>query len=492
MTTTADTLETIKEIRKSPMSDSIAKTFNVATGLVGYDLEPAAKLLFPVLTPLRNKLPRVSANGGTATNFKVITAINTTQVQGGVSEGRRGGIVSTTVADRTAAYRGIGLEDDVTFEADYSSEGFDNAKSLAVNNLLRATMIVEERTILGGNGAVALGTTPTPAATNVVIAGATLAANTYNVGCVALTFDGFRRATLAAGVVQTTTRTNADGTTETVNGGSANKSALASVTVAAGEGIRASVSNANGAVGYAWYIGTSGAETLQAITTVNSLQFSTVVIGGRQNINTVTADRSVDSLVFSGLLYNAFAPGSGAQMLDLPIGTFGSGSTLTADGAGGVVEIDQILMSYWDNTRSSPTEMHMSARTFRVVSNRIVQNNNGTAVTPLLQIVQQAGGAQSHVGATMVTEYLNKVTNTNIKMIIHPDMMDGTILFYTAEVPYPLSNVPNICQMKMRKEYYQIEWPLRTRRYEYGVYADGTLQHYFPPSLGVMRNISVV
>jgi hypothetical protein len=30
---------------------------------------------------------------------------------------------------------------------------------------------------------------------------------------------------------------------------------------------------------------------------------------------------------------------------------------------------------------------------------------------------------------------------------------------------------------------------LHSRRYEYGVYADEVLQHYFPPSLALITNI---
>jgi len=35
-----------------------------------------------------------------------------------------------------------------------------------------------------------------------------------------------------------------------------------------------------------------------------------------------------------------------------------------------------------------------------------------------------------------------------------------------------------------------IEWPLRTRRWEYGTYFDGLLQCYFPPAYGILRNIN--
>jgi hypothetical protein len=40
-----------------------------------------------------------------------------------------------------------------------------------------------------------------------------------------------------------------------------------------------------------------------------------------------------------------------------------------------------------------------------------------------------------------------------------------------------------------RRDYYQIEWPVKARRYEYGVYFDGVLQNYFPPAFGILTNI---
>jgi hypothetical protein len=69
-------------------------------------------------------------------------------------------------------------------------------------------------------------------------------------------------------------------------------------------------------------------------------------------------------------------------------------------------------------------------------------------------------------------------------------MPPGTILFTTNRLPYPLSNVTNVMQIRTRRDYYQIEWPIRTRKYEYGVYADEVLQHFFPPSSGIITNIA--
>lgn len=487
MNATQNTLDAIKNAQLNPLSDAIAKSYNQALGLVNYDLEPAAKLLFPVLTPLRNRIPRVKGNGGTATNWKAITAINSGQTQAGVSEGKRGGVITTTKVDYTAAYKGLGLEDDVTFEADYAAEGFDDAKARAVEGLLRATMIQEERIILGGNGdAVALGTTPIPTLA-AVGSGGSLGVGTLYVACVALTLDGWKRASVSGGVVQTTVRTNADGTTDTVYGGSANDSAEASVATVASDSVRASVALVPGAVAYAWYWGTAtGSKVLGAITMLNSVLI-TAAATGTQNVTAVTADRSKDALVFDGLLYQAFKSGSGAVIQSLATGTPGVGTKLTGVNSS-CTEIDNMLSAFWDNSKLSPSHMYMSARTNKALAEAIVRDGSASLIKLNTNVNEGVNGL---IGGVRVSAYLHPFLNNEIKIEVHPDMPDGMILFYTETVPYPLSGVGNICQMKTRREYYQIEWPVKTRKYEYGVYVDGLLQHYFPPALGVLFNIAV-
>ena len=134
------------------------------TGLNYYDLELGAKFLVPVLTPLRNEIPRVSGKGGIQANWRAITGINTSNLRIGVSGGNRGATMQVTTKDYIAAYVGIGLEQSVDFEAQYAANGFDDLRSQAGLRGLQATMIGEEAIILGGNGGsgIALGTTGTP------------------------------------------------------------------------------------------------------------------------------------------------------------------------------------------------------------------------------------------------------------------------------------------------------------------------------------------
>jgi hypothetical protein len=95
-------------------------------------------------------------------------------------------------------------------------------------------------------------------------------------------------------------------------------------------------------------------------------------------------------------------------------------------------------------------------------------------------------------GGIMVATYLNRFSMAGaqvLKVRIHPNMPPGTVLMTTTRLPYPLSNVNNVMQVRTRQDYYQIEWPLVTRKYQYGVYADEVLQHYFPPSLVLIQGI---
>ena len=480
-------LDLIKKAQANglPAEDVLSKAFAVATGLVAYDLEPAAKRTFPILTPLRNKVPRVGNNGvgDTATRWKEITGINVNNVHPGISEGQRGAVIATTVVDKLAAYVGIGLEDNVTFEAEYAQGNIGDVKALAVEGLLQSTMISEEKHIWGGNADVALGTTPTPTVANAGTGGS-IAAATYNVACVALTHQGWLRSSLGSGVVGQISKTNADGSSDTINGGAAQKSATTGTTST----ISASVAAVRGAIAYAWYVGTAGSEKLEAITTINSVKL-TALAGTGQALSALTAaDYSAQGAYsFSGFLYTALKSGSGAYYFAQPTGTAGTGTPLTTDNAGGIAEINDALRYWWDNYRLSPDEMWCSAQEIVNISSKVIASGGA----PLFRFQVDANAANFNIIAgAKVGQYMNKLTNTLIDVRLHPDATLGTILFTSSTLPYRLPGIGNLFQIKTRREYYQIEWPLKTRKYEYGVYVDEVFQHRFPPSLGVITNIA--
>jgi hypothetical protein len=63
--------------------------------------------------------------------------------------------MSITTSQKSASYKTIGLESDVTFEAQSAGMGFEDVMSTAGARLLQQAMIMEEHAILGGNLSVA-------------------------------------------------------------------------------------------------------------------------------------------------------------------------------------------------------------------------------------------------------------------------------------------------------------------------------------------------
>lgn len=485
------TLALIKSAHQTP-NEALAKAWtqsgSAVSGITAYDLEAGAKLLYPVITPLRNSIPRVSGAGGIQANWRGITGVNTGNLSVGVGGGNRSGVMSSTTKDYIAAYRTIGLEDFATFEAELAAQGFDDLKARAVEGLLRSLMIGEEKVILGGNGSVALGITPTPTVATGTTGG-TLAALAYNVICVALAFDGYQSGSVSGGVVGAVSRTNADGSTDAYGGGSAQKSAAGAITtVGTTSTISASVVAVKNAVAYAWYWGVAGSELLGAITTINSVLI-TATAAGTQNASVLSvADNSTNTLLFDGLLSQINTTGSNSYSFTMATGTAGTGTPLTSDSAGGIVEIDNALKAFWDNYRLSPTKIYVSSQEMLNITKKILA---GSATAAQRFVFNSDQGMLA--GGAMVRSYLNKFAMdgaVEIPVKLHPNMPSGTIMFYCDSLPYPLSNVSNVLQIRARRDYYQIEWPLRSRKYEYGVYSDEVLQNYFPPAFGMITNIA--
>lgn len=493
-----DVLDRIKTAQLRPLGDprlravggleksTFGQSTNATSGLNFYDLELGAKFLYPVLTPLRNTIPRVSGKGGIQAAWRAITAINTTGLRFGVSSANRGGVLAVATQDYTATYKGIGVETSVDFEAQYAGQEFDDVRAIAAKTGLEALMLGEEAMILGGNTSVPLGTTPTPTL-SALTTGGTLTAQTWSVICAATTLDGIMNGSVSGGVQGQITRTNADGSTDVFGGGVAQKSANATVATTGTTGsITATVAPVAGALGYAWFWGPAGSEALGAITTINSVVITGPASGPTLGL-TLGSDYSTNALAFDGLIYQALKPGSGSYVLNMPTGTAGIGTPLTADGTGGVVEIDAVLRSMWDHYRLSPDTMWVSSQEALNLSLKILAGSQTAAQRFVFETAQDMVG-----GGIMVRTYLNRFSmqgGSIVDIKVHPNMPSGTILFTTRMLPYPLAGVGNVVQIRTRQDYYQIEWPLRTRKYEYGIYADEVLQNYFPPSMAVITNV---
>jgi hypothetical protein len=434
---------------------------------------------------------------------------------GWVPEGQRSGQMSYSTSNKSASYVTIGEEDAATYEAIAAGVHFEDIQARMTFRLLQKMMLKEEMALLAGNagasaGGISLGTpgTPTLSASG---SGATLpAASDYYVKVVALTLEGFQNSggtalntvagtawsavTAASAVATSKTVTGADGKTYNLSGGSSNISAESSgQAVTLGETLFASVAPVTGAVAYAWFVATtSGSETLQALTTINSVAISAPLVSGTQAASAITADNSYNSsYAYNGLLTTALGSGT-AYVNALATGTAGTGTFLTASGRGSVNEIDQMFQTMWNNYELSPTVLYVNAQELKNITTRVL---TGASAAPLLRVNENADGTGYELTASgTVNFYYNPFAvngGLRIPVKIHPRVPPGTIIGWTENLPiqYQSNEVPNVAEVKTRVDYYQIDWPIVTRQRQVGVYAESVLAVYAPFAMGVITNI---
>jgi hypothetical protein len=497
-----EVLDLFKAAASNPLSetgDALEKAVTQATGLVAYDLRAPALNLFPTITPLRNAFPRKQrAQPGTALNYKTILSLAGSgyNFMGWVPEGQRAGQLTYTSNSVAVPYATIGEEDSITDEAREAAKGFEDEDAMVQLRTLLKLMTKEEAGLLAGNASLALGvpTAPTLSATG---SGATLPALTYSVIVVALTMTGYLQSALATGVPTTLTVTGRDSKTFSLNGGASNKSAAATVVVSLGQILGATVPVVNGAVGYAWYVGASGAETLQAITTINSATFSAPLAGGRQAATVFAADYSRNpGLAYDGFMtagYTANVAGN-SYLLALPTGAAGAGTQLSASGYGSVNEIDVMLKAMWDNFRVSPTVIYVNSQEQRSITKLSL---TGAGAAPLMRYNNDVNGTDlgGMTAGNVVTFYKNPYSTDGATMIpvkIHPNLAPGTIMTICERLPawYVQNETPQVAEVITRKDYYTEQWVRQSRVQDYGIYCQSALAVYAPFAVGLLTNIA--
>ena len=497
---TTQTLDAIKAVYAgdAELRKAASNTVNIASGLLAFDLQAPAKQLYPVNTPLVAATPRAGGGTGSATNWRQITAITGSgyDSMGWVPEGVRAGAMSLTTATKAASYTTIGEEEQVTFEAQSGAQGFEDILSTSAIRLLQKMRQKEENAILGGNASLALGTTPT-ATSSASGSGATLPTLTYDLGVVAMTYEGYRNwlangASIVTGLTQTRTINSQDGSTFNLNGGYAQKSAVATQAVTIGQTLFVAVAPVTGAYAYAWYIGGAGASRLEKVTPLATTTFTAALAGTGQTFASLTAsDVSRNTSAFDGFLSNV-AQGLGGYYVALANGVTGVGTPLTTSGRGSVTEIDTMFQTMWDNFQVSPTVLYVNSKELKTITNLVLGN---TSSAPLVRFNNDGSGGRLEVqGGGVVRSYFNPFSTNGgyeIPVRVHPFLPPGTIFGYCEKLPefYQSSNVPNTAEVKTRRDYYQIMWPLVTRAYQTGVYSEEVLAIYAPFALGVITNI---
>jgi hypothetical protein len=460
---TIDALKALLAAPGLPIDVNVRKDVSTATGLVAYNLEPIARLLEPAYSPLRNRIPRVgNTKGGTAVNWKVIESLDTKKAGVFTAEGVKAATVNVTVVDRTGAFKTISLGDYVTMKAQWAGRGFEDVKARSVARLLKTGIVREEQGILGGRNA-ALPAVTAPTVANEAAGGA-IADGTYNVFCRAIGYMPGEGIT-AKGRFSAATSTGA------LAGGNDNV-------------ITASVPWVEGASRYEWYVGTAGNERLQAVTYINSVRLTAALSGTsvtKAAVDAADTGNGGDTLAFDGLY--AQLDGTKNKNVTLATGTAGVGTQLA------LLAIDDLLQDMWDTYKSDPDLMVVNSEQSRKITDLVLAANGA----PTLYVTRDSApnaGQSSITGGYRVTHYVNKATGKVIPILVHPYQPQGTIGFFTFEMPFSASDIDNPIEIETLQEWMQIDYPLTAPRWDFEVLVDEVIKVYFPGANAAIRNIA--
>ena len=524
--------EFVKVHGKTLAKSSTTTGITTALGLNFIDLRAPAYMLDPIFAHIRNSTPRwdkVNAGYGVQPQWKAVTQIDAAQQFPGVSEGNTNSNGQFTEVNFSAPYVSLGTDDFVTYESISASEGYEDALGDGKMWQLLRFIRQQERSYLGGagttasNGALQIGTTNTPAAALSTIGVGTTNLTNLPYGSYAAAYAvalNYRAAinpnnTVAAGVTTQYLRSNADGSADVINGGTAIVSPASAV---AGPTVETSAPNVlfsctpqAGAWGYAWFVEVNTSESftpnkalanLSGITVGNSYF---VYLGQAQGSQTAAysgsggyagfaTDLSTNALDMDGLLTitsNANYS-TGLPTPTVNINSFGTavtsnvwnnhGAGLTNNGMPGTVkEFDGILFAIQQAALTGPTTIYLS--TDQVGPFRSAMLVGATTGAASVYFFPDGGPTTDGSGLsmnTLVARYHN-VFGLPGGMFIdvkqHPYLPAGTVLFDVNRLQetYANSRLGETRGVFVRRDTYGIEFAQTSRKYPFGVFSEEVL-----------------
>jgi len=475
-----------------------AELFRSITTSTGLSIESVQRLLNDMTLPAYIWFtPRVFHNlnaEGSAISWKTKTGRDTNSTLPYVPEGKRAGTVQLATGEGSGTWGTVGIEDSYTDEGMHEGAyllggGIETAvRDLCVANLGECFSEKLEYALAFSNKDVPLGTPAAPA--GVASGGGALEADDYWAVVVALTMDGWQLASLESGLVKSQVVTTGAGESYTLNAGlSARGTTSGGVSVTAGQQVSWTVDAIDGAVAYAWFVGrNTGAAPadaglrLQAITTVNALELSTL----RTDTQTLAdlalgaADYSVEPLALGGLYYRAMKLGMASQISldDTPL-------TMTNQV---VDQLDQLLFEMWREQRLGPEALVLSAQTRRAIE-RLAFDASANSRTMFVITDEVRRDGLTLGGRVVAVE--NPYTGEVVPLVTVPWMPDGMIFAprLTRNVPGTPSN--RTVELRSFGGAWRVDWMPVTRAQWHGMYLHGGVIVYMPTAFGVITNIRV-
>lgn len=484
----ADTLEGIKKAQTTGIT--------VATGITGYDLSGLISLI-PVRTPLFDRVARTSGTGSDNASWKALNNINNQQLSPFVGREGGGHKVKFSESQVFAQYQPLRVAGQYTLDARDLAKDYADVKALSVAGTMNQWKIAANKAYHGAQ-AFALPAIGTPVLTELTSGG------TMNAQAVFVK--------VAARSGQNYYWPNYDGT---AGSGIASSEATITTAAAPGHAVKATVAEVKGAFAYDWYVGsTTGTEKYFTTTTVNAVTIPAVpgsnqpapkipgmttvapvavpttdTTMGKDDLGNISAFNGLHATLYgdygtNGLVTNGTGTASGASLLSL------DGGKLTLGGQG-VVEIDNLLQTIWENSDMSPSALIMNGRQSKDIASRVF--SAGAASTYLQP------NSENRIGVTAggsAAQYVNPLTGDIIPIVVDPHAPVGRITAIRDTVDYPNSGISNVFEARTLRDVSQWDYAVAWKEGSTGGPAEvwdvsslETFVNRAPVACGVLSNI---
>lgn len=470
-------------------------------GLAPFDLRAPSRLIYPVYTVLRNKLPRPAGQGlsmqervftgisGSGTGGQGVLDISTSELTGSTSFSswplnlpQAGSQTETTL---NVPYRFFGLTEQLSFLAQFAGQGFEDISALANLILLQEMMLGEEYMMLAGTS-VPLATPAAPTAT-LRTAGSNETAigsnANYYVYVTAVNYYGESAPSAASTTVATTTSTVVDVTIKPVAGAQSYNIYVSTSNTASSSYIQIGSTTQAGVltVGYQSSTPVGGKYvTLQGAVATSTVHPPTADTGTGKGAR---MEGVIPTLTGASASAGIYPSGWQGGYVNQSVGTHLSYSAVYA-------MLDGLWETNGSNTgafKADPAELIGNGGDIMRLSNDVI--SQGAATNYRLFLDQpDVGGVR--VGAA-VSQFQNPITKSVLNLTVHPWLTQGTAMAMTYQLPQTWSNVANAWEMTCVQDYVSIAWPVIDATFRYSIFLYGALTAHAPQYSGILQGLQV-
>lgn len=485
------------DLVKNSQADIQRAGTNLSTGFLGYDLQAPAAMLVPYLTPILNMTPRQQGVGIDVHHWKAVTDLfggnGPLSVIGAVDDGGSPSFVARTVTPMQNTFQTIGLQDSLTFQAEWRGMSFEgDLRAVLTAQLLYALKLVEENWLI--NMSDYLWTPPVPLVTPSTTGGSLASTNPYWLAITAVNATGetlstgilgpFTIASGSTGSLALTLFTVPNATKYNVYAATA-----ASKPAATAMYLQSASSNFGGASALnqpSIYTAGSFSATMTSLTSsgtaLSSVTSNTAMVKPSANSTPLTF-QGIQALVYSnaGNISNINS-GTGAlkSLVMQPAATTGYLA---------LSDIQLLFLNMFNASRANPEYLFVSPMDSITVTGLVTAAGNTRVVVSADNFAEQ----NSLIAGYRVTKILNEVTGRLVDVVSLPYLPQGTIIAGSMTFPYPVAgyNEPPF-RVIYNRDYYGVDYaPTQNNptSWGFGDFVDETLVMEFIGGWGMINGI---